>query len=58
MRFFTFLTLVLCTVLVCALPFIVAYAPEQAAQQGHVLLTIGFFAPLIGLGAMVVLCDD
>ena len=58
MRFFTFLTLGLCTVLVCSLPFIVAYAPEQAAQQGHVLLTIGFFAPLIGLGAMVVLCDD
>ena len=35
MKFFAFLTLVLCTVLVCSLPFIVAYAPEQAAQQGH-----------------------
>ena len=58
MRFFAFITLVLCTVLVCSLPFIVAYAPEQAAQQGHVLMTIGFFAPLIGLGAMVSLCDD
>ena len=58
MKFFACLTLVLCTVLVCALPFIVAHAPDAAAQQGHVLLTIGFFAPLIGLGAMVVLCDD
>ena len=58
MKFFAFLTLVLCTVLVCAWPFIVAHAPDAAAQQGHVLLTIGFFAPLIGLGAMVVLCDD
>ena len=58
MKFFAFVTLVLCTVLVCALPFIVAHAPDAAAQQGHVLLTIGFFAPLIGLGAMVVLCDD
>ena len=58
MKFFAFLTLVLCTVLVCALPFIVAHAPDAAAQQGHVLLTIGFFAPRIGLGAMVVLCDD
>jgi hypothetical protein len=58
MRFFAFITLVLCTVLVCSLPFVVAYAPEQAAQQGHVLMTIGFFAPLIGLGAMVALCDD
>ena len=58
MKLFAFLTLVLCTVLVCALPFIVAYAPEQAAQQGHVLITVGFFAPLIGLGSMVVLCDD
>ena len=58
MKFFAFLTLVLCTVLVCALPFIVAHAPDAAAQQGHVLLTIGFFAPLIGLGAMVGLCDD
>tara|TARA_R110000824_G_scaffold45892_2_gene132428 strand:- start:290 stop:466 length:177 start_codon:yes stop_codon:yes gene_type:complete len=58
MRFFAFLTLVLCTILVCSLPFIVAYAPEQAAHQGHVLLTIGFFAPLIGLGSMVILCDN
>ena len=58
MNFFAILTLVLCTVLVCSLPFIVAYAPEQAAEQGHVLMTIGFFAPLIGLGSMVVLCDD
>tara|TARA_R100001126_G_scaffold101220_2_gene81314 strand:+ start:521 stop:697 length:177 start_codon:yes stop_codon:yes gene_type:complete len=58
MRFFAFITLVLCTVLVCSLPFIVACAPEQAVQQGHVLMTIGFFAPLIGLGAMVILCDN
>ena len=58
MKFFAFLTLVLCTVLVCALPFIVAHAPDAAAHQGHILLTSGFFAPLIGLGAMVVLCDD
>ena len=58
MKFFAFITLVLCTVLVCSLPFIVAYAPEQAAQPGHVLISVGFFAPLIGLGAMVILCDD
>ena len=58
MKLFAFFTLVLCTVLVCSLPFIVAYAPEKAAQQGHILLTVGFFAPLIGLGSMVVLCDD
>ena len=58
MKLFAFFTLVLCTVLVCSLPFIVAYAPDAAARQGHILLTIGFFAPLIGLGSMVVLCDD
>ena len=58
MKFFAFITRGLGTVWVCSLPFIVAYAPEQAAQQGHVLITVGFFAPLIGLGSMVILCDD
>jgi len=58
MKIFAFVTLLLCTALVCALPFIVAYAPDAATQNGHVLLTIGFFAPLIGLGSMVALCDD
>ena len=58
MKLFAFLTLMLCTALVCSLTFIVAYEPDAAAQQGHILLTVGFFAPLIGLGSMVVLCDD
>ena len=57
MKTLAFITLALCTTLVCSLPFIVAMAPDQALQHGHVLLTIGFFAPLIGFGALVALCD-
>ena len=52
------INLIVCSATVCLMPLLVAYHPEVVVAHGATLFLTTLLASFIGLGSLVVLCDD